>query len=674
MKFVPKTKNTYGDEHIHPAKGGIRQKLLRNFVILGLVPIIALSIAGTIFLVISRQESIEETENLLLKQKAEEVSRFIDETIDAFEVQVGYEFIVPPSSGYPLSETGIAALYDFRLDAQLFLLQSLLSTNRNLVEAAFINTLRTEETDTIPKKQLPPPGKETRVLTRQQFENPDFNYNLLDCGLGHEVLSAGDCEYYAFYPSSELFKQIAAGKNYIGRPYKTLEGYFITLGAPVKNSNGKVIGGIRGELSLKPLERIFAQATLGTRGYAYLIDDSGFLIAATAGKNLPKDTTIKNTLTEKLDKSVGVVSAGVSRNIFGDTVIASAIPVGRLNLAIITEWPYSDAYSVVYSLVNQAAVFILIILAATVILSRVLARQITRPVNILQFAASKIGKGDFEQISEIKTGDELEFLAHSLNKMAQSLKEIEELRKQALQAQLLEASLAREKELVEIKDSFLDTASHQLRTPVSAIRWQLELLQSEKISDTAKELVQGAYEHVEFLSEISSDLINAASYGAGYQVKNFTDVSLTKVIDEVLTQFSSQVEQAKLKISNIPAEKDVSVSGSYPALRVLFENIIRNAIRYTKSEGQVTITTINQADSVEVRVADTGIGIPAEEHKMLFRQFFRATNAIETRNVGTGLGLYIAKNIVDGHKGNIWFISERDKGTTLFISIPVKRQ
>ena len=77
---------------------------------------------------------------------------------------------------------------------------------------------------------------------------------------------------------------------------------------------------------------------------------------------------------------------------------------------------------------------------------------------------------------------------------------------------------------------------------------------------------------------------------------------------------------------------------------------------------------------MEVRVADTGICIPAEEHKMLFRQFFRATNAIETRNVGTGLGLYIAKNIVDGHKGNIWFISERDKGTTLFISIPVKRQ
>src|SRR3989338_4863757 len=143
MKFLKKKEIPRDQEHLHPSKGSIRRKFLRIFVILGILPIIALGIAGIVFLTISRQQSIDETETLLLRQKTEETARFIDETISAFEIRVGYENIVPPSAGYAVIE--VLLQYNPQLDEQLFLLEGLLSSNRNLIEVAFINTLKTRK-------------------------------------------------------------------------------------------------------------------------------------------------------------------------------------------------------------------------------------------------------------------------------------------------------------------------------------------------------------------------------------------------------------------------------------------------------------------------------------------------------------------------------------------------
>ena len=680
MKFLKKKEITIEQEHLHPSKGSIRRKFVRIFIILGILPIIALGIAGIVFLTISRQQSIEETETLLLRQKTEETARFIDETLDTFEIQVSYTSQVPPwpgfqsvdaiklSNGYTCNSP-----YDNLCDEQLFFLEGLLAANRNLVEVAFINTiLPTAQTN------VPPAGKETKRLSRF-YDIPT------DCGLESSPQTVEECEYYAYYPNSDLFRAVSSGKNYIGKPYKTLDGYYITIAAPVysntiKNDKGEIIeggyivSGLRGELSLKPLNNIFASAILGEAGYAYLVDEFGSPIASSVGKDFPQGLLITNPLTEKLNNNVSVTGISVYKNLFGETVVASAKPVGRLNLGVVVEWPYSDAYSIVYSIANQVVFFMILILVAIIVLSRTLARQITKPISILQFAASRIGKGSFDPISEIKTGDELELLAHSLNDMSHELRDLDELKRKAGEAKLLELSLAKEKELVDIKDSFLDTASHQLRTPISAIKWQLELLLGEDIPPTDKELVAGAYEHAEFLSEISTDLINAASYGIGYKAKDMVEVSISKLLTEICEHFAGAIEKNKIKFVNTPLPEDIKIKASYPALRVLFENILGNAIRYTKPEGQITITVIKQENSVEIRVADTGIGIPSEEHKMVFTQFFRAVNAIDTRNVGTGLGLYISRNIVWGHEGNIWFTSELGKGSTFFVSLPTSSQ
>ncbi len=680
--FARKKPDVIHDEkHSHAVAGSIRQKFIRVFLWLGIVPLAVITVSALYFLNVSRERNIEEVEVLLARQKAEEIERFIEDTLASFEIVVPYEDKAPIADGFnggTLSLSATEAIecgsgYNYICDNQSFILQGLLDSNKYLSEVAFFNTL------SLPGKSVAL-GQETKRLICAERSKDTFKCERQivpsDCAVAHSSAEPEDCEYYSLYPNSDTYEAIVSGRQYIGLPYKTQSGYFVTIATPVRNKNGDIIAGLRGELSLKSYVKIFASSRLGTTGYAYLIDDKAMPIVATVGLALPVGTPVDNEMTRRLGgpdaSDTNALTGIIYTNIFGNTVVGTARSLSDLGLTVVVEWPYADAYNIVYTIVNQAVLFSLIVLLAIVLVSRVLAHQFTKPIAALQFAASRIGKGDFEPISEMRTGDELEFLAHSINEMAKDLKGLDELKKRALQSQLLELSLAKEKELVELKDSFLDTASHQLRTPISAIRWQLELLEGETMADSAKELIKGAEEHIEFLSEISSDLINAASYGVGYVVKNIGEVSLTKVIAEVTNHFSAQIAQLKLVLDVVPPPQDMLVAGSYPAIRVLFENIIGNAVRYTKEGGHITITTIVHADAIEIRVSDTGIGIPPEEHKMIFAQFFRATNAIETRNVGTGLGLYIAKNIVDGHGGSIWFTSEIGKGSTFFVKFPVK--
>ncbi len=120
-----------------------------------------------------------------------------------------------------------------------------------------------------------------------------------------------------------------------------------------------------------------------------------------------------------------------------------------------------------------------------------------------------------------------------------------------------------------------------------------------------------------------------------------------------------------------PQETYPKVVGDEEKIRIVIQNFIENSLRYTPQGGKVTVSLKHDTKDIEVAVHDTGIGIPETQQAHIFERFFRADNAKKINEEGTGLGLYLAKNIIEAHRGKIWFESQENKGTTFAFSLPL---
>ena len=155
-------------------------------------------------------------------------------------------------------------------------------------------------------------------------------------------------------------------------------------------------------------------------------------------------------------------------------------------------------------------------------------------------------------------------------------------------------------------------------------------------------------------------------------MKKTEAVDVSKLLKELQSTLDRRVKEKKLTFALELSTPSLIIDANPNDMRKIFMNLFDNAIIYTK-EGGVTVTGKDQGDTVVVTIADTGIGIPASEQKDIFREFFRATNAIVGKNVGTGLGLFIVKTIVHGHGGTVACVSEENKGTMCTVTLPKKQ-
>lgn len=646
-------------------KGNLRNKFLIRFLIIGILPIIVLAISGAVILFYARRAAVADLEQKVLAEKQSEINRFIhEETLGAFRIFAGYEQDQVIDFGYDPNTNS----YVPEQDAQRFILEGLLTDNSELMEVSMINALMfvSEVGGTAPAKR----GAELKRVSRAA----DIPLNCIPPP--NPVTLLLPCEFLVDFSETELFRTAAAGKDYIGPVYWTTEGPMITIAAPIKNKKGTIIVVLRGELRLTRIQTILSSASLGNSGYVFLADDTGKIIARASGAplllraDLRKISIVEDTLNGIF--RTGLESRDTYANASGISVVGASRPLTALGWALVAEWPYEDAFAELYELINQIITIAVIVIIAIGVFAVVISHQITRPILTLRLGAARFGKGELERHILLSTNDEIEDLAVSLNTMAQDLKKVEQFREIEIRAESLARALEKEKELSREKDVFITTASHQLRTPVSAINWNSELLKDAPIPDDAKELVKGITEHSAFLGAIVNDLLNYATFGPGYTIASkLQAVDVEKAISETLDMLHTEITQKSLTIrTDFPKEK-IMATGSYGALRTAIENLLQNAVTYSKNSGTIAIHMgQNEKNEVELRIEDTGIGIPREEQKHLFSPFFRATNAIEQKNVGTGLGLSIVKNIIEGHGGLIAIESERNVGTKIVITLP----
>lgn len=246
------------------------------------------------------------------------------------------------------------------------------------------------------------------------------------------------------------------------------------------------------------------------------------------------------------------------------------------------------------------------------------------------------------------------------------------LNKKIIGAIIVFRDITKEKEMDRAKSEFVLLASHQLRTPLSSLNWYIEMVLEEevgKLTPDQKKYLEKISHSSRRMTTLVDALLNVSRIEMGTLSVQPKPIYVQEIAKEVVGEFAALIEQKRLKFKT--HYDDMPVINVDPDLtRIIFENLLSNAIHYTPEKGDVTLTVTKRVSDVLITVADTGYGIPKQEQNKIFTKLFRAENIKEIDTDGTGLGLYIVKAIVELARGKVWFESTENKGSVFYATIP----
>lgn len=225
------------------------------------------------------------------------------------------------------------------------------------------------------------------------------------------------------------------------------------------------------------------------------------------------------------------------------------------------------------------------------------------------------------------------------------------------------------------KDEFVSMASHQLRTPLTSVKGYLSMVlegDAGKITKLQKQFLREALTSSERMVHLINDFLNVSRVQTGKFMIDRRSADFTKIVKQEVHALESTAEARGMKLKLILPKHPVVAVVDEGKIRQVIMNFIDNALYYSKPNGEITVTLGEQANELRLEVHDQGIGVPLSQQGHLFTKFFRADNARTQRPDGTGVGLYLAKMVVVGHKGKLIFSSQEGKGSTFGFSLPLK--
>ncbi len=237
----------------------------------------------------------------------------------------------------------------------------------------------------------------------------------------------------------------------------------------------------------------------------------------------------------------------------------------------------------------------------------------------------------------------------------------------------IERDITHRKEVDRAKTEFVALASHQLRTPLTIINWYSEMLLSENFGTIAgkqKEYLEEIYNTNKRLVKLVNALLNVSRIDMGTFAVDPEIIDLKEIVESVFDEFKLSLQDKKIEIKTDFADDLPKISADKKLIRIIFENLISNSIKYTPKMGKINVSVKPKDNDILIMVADTGCGIPKNQQDKIFTKLFRADNAREIDTTGTGLGLYIVKSVINYANGKIWFESKEGKETIFYITIP----
>ena len=239
----------------------------------------------------------------------------------------------------------------------------------------------------------------------------------------------------------------------------------------------------------------------------------------------------------------------------------------------------------------------------------------------------------------------------------------------------IEKDITHEKELDKMKTDFISLASHQLRTPLSAMKWYLEMLldgDAGLLSGEQKSFVQNINNSNERMIELVNSLLNISRVESGRLIIDPKNTNIIEVVEDVISDVKPKAKERGITFMFEGVPSLPLIFSDPKLIRNVYMNLLSNAIKYTPSGGSVTLKISKNTKDIINEIIDTGMGIPEKDQAKIFTRFFRAENARGKVTDGNGLGLYLVKSIVEVCGGKIWFESVENKGTKFTFTLPLK--
>jgi two-component system phosphate regulon sensor histidine kinase PhoR len=297
-----------------------------------------------------------------------------------------------------------------------------------------------------------------------------------------------------------------------------------------------------------------------------------------------------------------------------------------------------------------------LVLILAVVVSVVLSRRIANPMVVIADAVEKIRSGNLDTRIEVTGDDEVGRVGRAVNEMVEKLN----------------ADIVQLKKLERVRSEFLGNVSHELRTPIFSLQGFLETLMEGAVDDPTvnRAFLQKAYSHSVRLNTLLGDLITISHIESGEMKMSFRYFNLKEFLTPLVEEYRPTAGHNNITLrlrDGLPS--DVEVIGDKERLRVAFENLLDNAIKYNKPGGEVIVAFDRDDGKVRVSVADTGVGIPAEHQPRVFERFYRVDRNRSREVGGTGLGLAIVKHIIEAHGSSVQIESKAGKGSVFSFAL-----
>ena len=501
------------------------------------------------------------------------------------------------------------------------------------------------------------------ILNKVRSRDPIFNRIFTTDTLANQITSSDFEEHTTNYVYEEFFTEAMQGKDYFS-PVKfsqTKEPYVISS-HPIKRFD-KIVGVLAGEINLTNIWDLVDKIMVGENGSAFVISADGQLIAHPDKKKvLQRSEVIDLELLSAVKDTVENSQIFISQE--GEETLGTFSYLPDFKWIVVIQQPVEEAYEVADRMLFQVFAFVGLVIIIAIMLAYLLEKRITQPINKLVEGVKRYGEGDLEFRITIEKYEEIAVLAEEFNSMAAKL--LENQRK------------LRRAERLAAMSKFATLISHEIRNPLNSMNINMQILKREiELPDGDPDKKKKYYDII--LSEIQrmDNLINNFLMISRPPRFDFLPNDLHYVLDEVLLLHDGNARQQDVNIVKKYCGEKIMANVDRDQMKQVFHNVIINALQAMPNGGTLKIKTElikmrnrqqQKINAMRISFWDTGTGIPEDRKEDIFEFYYTS------KKTGTGLGLAIARQIVDGHFGEIKVRSNPGGGAVLVIDLPIKSE
>lgn len=421
------------------------------------------------------------------------------------------------------------------------------------------------------------------------------------------------------------------------------------------------------EINLKFIWDLVSEIRVGARGRAYVVDAQGRLIAHPDISFVLRKMELSHLTQVRAARLQGSADSSeqveVAEDLQGRRVLTAYAPVAPLGWLLFVELPVDEAYSPLFASIARSGVTLLAALALAVIAGMFLARRMVGPIQALQAGAARIGSGDLGQRISITSGDELEALGDQFNNMAAQLQDSYATLERKVEERTHQLELANL-----AKSRFLAAASHDLRQPLHALGLFVAHLRTNVDPAKHSRLVEQIDVAVSGMNELFNALLDISKLDAGVLTPNITEFPIEHLLNRTEATFAAAARERGLSLRVVPNR--AWIRSDFILLERILLNLVSNAVRYTQ-HGGVVVGCRRRDSKLRVEVWDSGPGIPKDQRRNIFGEFYQLMGPELERHGGLGLGLAIVERLCRLLDHSVELTSTVGKGSRFAVVVPL---